>query len=195
MLLQDEIIKVFRQSPFVYFFQFSACLIILCGAFFFMIPLFRFGWWGKFIFWFLIGLSVLYGLINLIKYSNTKLVIGQRQLVIFLQKGALTQQIIKIGYGKIVNINVFFKGLFAIIFHLGTIEFSLADGDRLLFWGLSQAEYVQELILKLQAEQRLNEERFARDLTQYQMIELARSLRQKLGKDLFLQIAEEDNDS
>lgn len=193
MTVESEIIRTFRQSFLVYFFQFLASLIILLGAFFFMIPLFRFGWWGMAIFWFLIGLSILYGLVNLIKWLNGKLVITQNQLILFLQKGVFTQQIVKIGYEKISNINIFFKGFFSTIFRLGTIEISLSDGNNSFsFSGLRGAGKIQEIILKLQANQKLGDDKFNRDLTQYQMMELARSLRKKLGRDVFRQIAEEE---
>ncbi len=192
MIIKEEIIRLERRSFLVYFFQLLVSLIILCSAFFFMIPLFHFGWWGIAIFWFLIILSFFYGLLILISWRNNKLIMTRNQVVAVLQIGFFSQKILKINYGKISNVNVLFRGLFSIIFRLGTIEISLVgENEPIYFSGFRQAGAIQELILRLQAELKSGEEEFTKKLTPSQLIELARSLRQKLGSDIFRKIAEE----
>jgi hypothetical protein len=194
-MIEEKIVRVFYRSFWYYFFSFLASLIILLGAFFFIIPLFRFGWWGRLIFWFLIALSFLYGLTIIIKWRGNKLIITANQVIIVLQIGVLTQKLFKISYEKISQVNVLLRGLWSIIFRLGTIEiFIIDEKEPIRFSGLKQPEIAQELILHFQSNQQLNKEKIGQNLTQDQLIEMIRFLKRRVGRDVFRQIAEEDEE-
>lgn len=188
-----EIIRIVHRSFWYYFFPCLASLIILLGAFFFMIPLFHFSWWGKAIFWFLVFLSFFYGLSIIIKWRGNKLIITVNQVIVGLQTSFFVQKLFKISYEKIGQVNVVFKGLFSSILRLGTIEILLVgEKEPICFSGLRRPEKIQELILHYQDSQQREKERITKNLTQYQLIEMARSLREKIGREIFRQIAEEE---
>ncbi len=192
MTTKEDIIWISRPSFLVYSLPFLVGLLLLLGAFFFMIPLFRFGWWGRGIFLFLVILALVYELNILIRRSNNKLILSQNQVIISRQIKGFSRQIIKIDHEKISQINVLFPGFFSTIFRLGTIEIVLPGENKpIYFSGLRGPEKIQELILRHQADQRIDTERFIKNLTQSQLIELVHSLRRKLGREIFKKITEE----
>lgn len=190
----EQIIKIIYKSIVVYFFNILATLILILGACFFMIPLFRLilwnqTWVGKTIFWFLIVLGLIFGLRTLLEIVGNKIVITNQRVILMIRHGFLSQTTFKLNFEKIRNVSLSVKGLFPTILGLGTLEFALVESSEILkFSNISKANQIQELILQLQTSFKKTE---VEQMDNYQLLEIARKIRDKLGRDVFRRIVEE----
>ncbi|MGC9049098.1 MAG: PH domain-containing protein [Patescibacteria group bacterium] len=195
----EQIIKIIYKPAIVYFLGILATLILILGACFFMVPLFRLVLWnqtwiGKTIFWFLIALGLLFGLRTLLNIYNNKLIITNQRVIIILRHGFFSQKVLKIDYKKIRNIGLSIQGLFPTIFGLGTLEFALIESPEIIkFSNITKANQIQELIIQLQASSQSPKN--LDQLSNYELIEMARRIRDKLGRDVFRRLAEEGEET
>lgn len=190
----EKIIKIVYRPLFVYSLNILASLILILGACFFMVPLFRLilwgqTWIGKAIFWFLIALGLIFGLRTLSEIIGNKIIITNQRVILIMRQGFLNQIIFKLNFEKIRTVSLSVKGLFATILGLGTLEFTLAESQEILkFSNISRADQIQELILHLQSSSKKNN---IEQMNNYELVEIARKIRDKLGRDVFRRISEE----
>lgn len=190
----EQIIKIIYRPLIVYFFSILATLILILGACFFMVPLFRLilwgqTWIGKAIFWFLIALGLIFGLRTLSEAVGNKMIITNQRVILTMRRGFLSQIIFKLNFEKIRTVSLSVKGLFTTILGLGTLEFALAESQEVLkFSNISKASQIQELILQLQSSFKKEN---IEQMDNYELIKIARKIRDKLGRDVFKRIAEE----
>lgn len=163
-----------------------------------MLPLFGwslFGWdWaGEAVFGFLIGLGIIYGLMTFLVWWDNRLIISNEGLIVYRRKGFFDQNIFKVDYRKIRNIDLSIKGFFQTIFRFGSLNINFNDTSESIFFShVSRPLEIQALILKIQgAVQKEKEEIAIDDLSEIELIELARKIRDKLGHDIFNDIANE----
>jgi hypothetical protein len=164
-----------------------------------MVPLYRLilwnqTWIGKAIFWFLIGLGLLFGLRTLLDVYGNKLIITNQRVIITSRRGFFSQTISKIDYNKIRSINLLIHGLFPTILNLGTLEFVLFEPQETLkFSNISKANQVQEFIIQLQSsiKNQENLDQLLNELDNYKLIEVMRKIRDRLGRDVLKRIIEE----
>ncbi len=194
----SQIIRIIHHNFFVYFLSFLASIVLILGAFFFMLPLFGwslFGWdWaGEAVFGFLIGLGIIYGLMTFLVWWDNRLIISNEGLIVYRRKGFFDQNIFKVDYRKIRNIDLSIKGFFQTIFRFGSLNINFNDTSESIFFShVSRPLEIQALILKIQgAVQKEKEEIAIDDLSEIELIELARKIRDKLGHDIFNDIANE----
>ncbi|MEK7580301.1 MAG: PH domain-containing protein [Patescibacteria group bacterium] len=194
----SQIIRVVHRKFLVYSPSVLASIILVLGAFFFMLPLFGwspFGWdWaGEIVFGFLIGLGVLYGLMTFLVWWDNRLIISNDGLIIYRRKGFFDQHIFKFDYQKIRNIDLSIKGFFQTIFRFGSLTINFNDTSASIFFShVSRPLEIQALILKIQVKaQKEKEDLVIDDLSEIELIELARKIRDKLGRDIFNDIANE----
>jgi len=186
---QEKIVKIVYKSSWVYFLPILASLLLILGACFFMVPLFGLQWWGKIIFWFLIVLGLIFGLRILFALLGNKMILTNQRVILIQQRGFFSRTVLKINYEKIKNISLSIQGFLPTILRLGTMEFSLAESQEILkFSNLSQAQQIQELILQLQSTPfKINLEQ----MDNYELVEMARKIRDRLGRDVLRKIVEE----
>ncbi len=118
----EKIVQIIYKPLIVYFFSILASLILIVGACFFMVPLYRLilwnqTWIGKTIFWFLIGLGIIFSLRTLLDIYGNKMIITNQRVILIIRQGFFSQTILKIDYDRIKNINLLIKGFFPMIFH------------------------------------------------------------------------------
>lgn len=117
------------------------------------------------------------------------MLITNQRVILVLQQGFFNCKIFKLNYEKIRDVALSIKGLFPTILRLGTLEFSLADSqDVLKFSHLAVAHQIQELILK---ERSLPRKTDLEQMDNYELAEMARKIRDRLGRDVFRRIGEE----
>lgn len=194
----EQIIKVIHRPILVYSFGIAISLILILTPcvlmlWFFNLKVTIFGfqifWLGKLFFWFCIVVGLFFGLRTLLNASGNKMIVTNQRIILSVRKGFFSQAIFKINFEKIRNINLVVEGLLPTIFRLGTLEFALVESqDILKFSNLSNAGQTQELIIQLQSS---FENSGFDQADNYELIEMARKIRDKLGKDVFRRIAEE----
>jgi hypothetical protein len=191
----EKIIKVFYKPIIVYFFHILASGIIILGACFFVVPLYRLvlfhqTWVGKAIFWFLIFLGSIFLIRTLVLFYDNRLILTDQRLIIVSRTSFFSKKIFKIDYNKIKNVYLSFEGFFPTIFKLGTIEICLEDSlEKIKFSNIKKANEIQELIIQFQ--QKIKDYLNLDQFNEYELIKIARKIKEKIGRDIFKQIAEE----
>jgi len=189
----EEIVKTVRFHPMTYSLQLLAGILLIVVPFFFISPLWRMGHWGQVIFWVPAGLGLIYILRTFVNWRGNTLIITNHRLIIFRRKGIFHREIFKPDYQKIKDISVKIRGLFQTLFSCGTLRIYMGPGEgqagtEVEFSNIHGPTRVQELIIRLQKDfhQSRSEE------SPGHLMEKARELRDKLGRDLFREIAEEE---
>ena len=133
ILKDDEhLIRVIRSFPLSFFWPGIFSLIFLLLPFFVMIPLFNIGRFGLFLF----GLMLLIGLIITIRtiiiaYFNC-LIITDRRVIDWDQRGLFEKVISEAEYDKIQDISYRVKGFFGTMLSFGTIQIQTAGSAPVL---------------------------------------------------------------
>ncbi len=190
-LREDEEIKSLnRKHSITYGAQILASLFLVVAPFFFMVPLWRLEKWGYIIFGFLVGLGIIFFLRVLISWYSNVLVITDERLIVVERKGFFQKKISKIGYEQIRAVEVSIKGIFQTLFKCGSLHIRLIESPNVIeLANLSRPTKIQELILRLKGE--FQKESKIDQMGYSRLLEMARQLRDKLGRDKFKEIVEE----
>jgi len=133
ILKDDEhLIRVIRTYPLTFFWPGFFSLVFLLLPFFIMIPLFNIGVFGLILF----GLMLLLGLILTIRtiiiaYFNC-LIITDRRVIDWDQRGMFEKVISEAEYDKIQDISYRVKGVFGTTLRFGTIQIQTAGSAPVL---------------------------------------------------------------
>ncbi|MDD2646598.1 MAG: PH domain-containing protein [Patescibacteria group bacterium] len=185
----EKIIKVVYRSWLAYFLAIFFALLLVVAACFFIVPLFNFGWWGKAIFWLVIVLGVFLGLRTIIVAFTSRLIITNQRLIFYWRQGLFNQSIVKIDFEQIKNISLVVKGFLTTIFKFGVLTISLNNQPEIInFSPISQPYQIQELLLQLQSKKRKAN---VEEMDDYELIDLARQIRHRLGRDVLRRVADE----
>jgi|GEM_PF-2314289 len=188
----EKIIKTVYRSTVVYFWGIFFALILILAACIFIVPLFRLGPWGQIIFIVGLMLGIFIGLRTMIVGLGNRLIITNQRLIFCVRPGLFKQSFLKIDYKQIKDVGLVVRGLVGTIFRLGILVFILKEIDKpVIFSGVRGAGQLQELILQLKSSQHGID---WQDMNDYQLIELARKIRDRLGRDVFRRIVDETVD-
>ena len=151
---EETVIKILRPAGRILILTLSWPLIIISADFFFLYPLFYQGKAGMIIF----NLVLLVGLIwlarRLISWYLTILIITNQRLVDIDRPKLLTKTVSEIPLAQVAEVIFRVRGLTQTLNRLGDIYISLTDSQtKILVRQVAQAQKIQQLILRLKAEQ------------------------------------------
>ena len=185
----EKTIKTVYRSTITYFWGIFLALILILAACVFIVPLFRLGLWGQIIFIIGLALGIFIGIRTMIVGLGNRLIVTNQLLIFFVRPGLFKQSFLKVNYEQIKDVGLVVRGLVATVFRLGVLVFILKEVDKpVIFSGIREAGQLQELILQLKSSQRGTN---WQDMDDYQLIELARKIRNRLGYDVFRRIVDE----
>ena len=188
----EKTIKTVYRSTVIYFWGIFLALILILAACIFIVPLFRLGLWGQIIFIVGLVIGIFIGLRTMIVGLGNRLIVTNQRLIFCVRSGLFKQNFLKVNYEQIKDVGLVVRGLVATIFRLGVLVFILKEIDKpVIFSGVQEAGQLQELILQLKSSRRGTD---WQDMDDYQLIELARKIRDRLGYDVFRRIVDETVD-
>mgnify|MGYP001571365754 CR=1 FL=1 len=149
----ERVAAIVRRSLLVSAGPLLAAAASIFLAFFLIVPLFARGNFGMGIFTFLIALGVLTALRAVRLWYGTAFVVTSARVIDLDQRGFFHRQLSEARFEKIEDISVVIHGIFATLFHLGTIRV-LANGGQALIEirAVPRPEIIQELLGRLQEE-------------------------------------------
>lgn len=185
----EKVIQTVYRSISAYLLAIIIAVVLIIGPCFFIVPLWRLGWWGQVIF----GVVVLVGLVialrTLVVAINSNLIVTSQRLVFNQRRGLFNQAVVKINIEQIKNINLTIRGFWATIFRTGAIQITLQNQPEIVcFAPVSRPQQLQELLLSQQNKKRKTD---LTDLTDYELIDLTRQIRHRLGRDVLRRITDE----
>jgi len=147
---REELIRLIRCHPLVYFKPGFMALILLLLPFFLMFLLFRWGNIGLIIFILLVIIGV-YAIVRLlVVYSLNVLLITNQRVILLKQRGMFDRTVAEVEYGKIQDSSYRFKGLFQNLFKYGSIKMQIVNSTSvLLIEKIHRPEKIQRLIAKI----------------------------------------------
>ena len=146
----EEVKMVVRRYPLIYWWQILLVLILLLLPFFLLFPLFQWEMWGPAIFAILLSIGIL-GLLRLyiLLYFNC-LVVTNRRLVDFDQRGPLDRTVSEAGLERIDDLNYRRKGIFQTLLNYGTLQYSIPPGRaKILVKGVRNPQAVCQKIISI----------------------------------------------
>lgn len=142
--------SVIRHYGLTFWPQILAIFLLLALSFFFLFPLFSFGYWGEALFFFLILLDVVYALKNFIIWYYNAFVVTNRRVVDVDQRGFFEQIVSEAPYEKIQDVSYRRKGIWQTIFRYGDVRIQMVDASAgLEIRNVRGPEKIQELISHL----------------------------------------------
>ena len=191
----EEIVRFVRRKAATFFIPILASLILLVVPFFFLYPLMRWRIWGILLFSALILLGIIYAVRTIMTWYGNCLLITDQRIIIFTRDGLVRQSLSKVDYSKIHNVSSKIEGMDQTLGRYGSIIISLGPGEEpITFHNIADPHRIQELIIRLQREYRRPKEELEKQLSTFQLTELARRIKQKIGEGAFRRVAEEEEE-
>jgi len=145
---EEEIIQVVRRYFLTLWPNIGLSLLLILVPFFFLFPLFRLGYWGVIIFFFLILSGLFYGIRKIAIWYLNVFVITSKRVIDIDQRGFFDQIISEVPHKKVKDVSCRIKGFWQTIFHYGKVRVKTSiDNLELEFSGVKNPEAVQDTIL------------------------------------------------
>ena len=147
----EELVKLIRRHPLVYFKPGLFALILLLLPFFLMFLLFKWETIGLvfFILLLIIGILAIVRLV-VVYYFNVFLITNQR-IILFVQHGLFDRNVSEVDYEKIQDISYRLKGFWQTLLKYGSLKIQIKNSESILYVKkITQPERIQQLLLKIQ---------------------------------------------
>ncbi|MCX6785559.1 MAG: PH domain-containing protein [Candidatus Komeilibacteria bacterium] len=147
---KEELERLIRFSPAVFFKPAAAALFFFLLPFFLMFLLFRWELYGLILFFILliIGLWLLVRLIVMWHY-NVFLITNQR-LILYRQKGLFDRRVSETDYEKIQDVSWRIKGFWQTVLRYGSVRLQLIGSESpIIVSKIPKPQQVQQLLLSI----------------------------------------------
>jgi membrane protein YdbS with pleckstrin-like domain len=146
----EEMMAVVRHFGLTFWPQILAVALLIILPFFFIFPLFKWGYWGVGLFLFLIFLGVLYAVRTFVVWYYNAFVITNLRIVDIDQRGFFERIVSEAPYEKIQDVSYRRKGIWQTIFRYGNVRIQMSGTDSgLEIKNVRGPERVQELISRM----------------------------------------------
>lgn len=148
---EEEVIKLQRQYHLTYAWCYLISFSVILLVFFFLFPLFRLGWWGVLIFILLLTAAILFILRTFIMWSLNAILITNKRVIDFDQRGVFHKNVSEITFDNIADISYNTKGILPTLFKYGNVKVKTTSVDNNL--ELKKVHYpdeMQELLVDCQ---------------------------------------------
>ncbi len=143
----EEVLQLVRPTWIVYGLHFGLASLIIILAFFFLYPLIHWADIGFLFFFLILLVGLIYWLRTYLIYSRTALLISDRRVMDFNQKGLFHQEVSEIIFANIEDISYNKKGIVATLFNYGTLEIqTAAQKITIEIKGIKRPDQIQNLI-------------------------------------------------
>ncbi|MFA5128401.1 MAG: PH domain-containing protein [Patescibacteria group bacterium] len=146
----EEIIAVVRHYGLTLWPKILAVILLLVLPFFFIFPLFKWGYWGVALFLFPILLGVIFALKIFIVWYYNAFIITNRRVIDLDQRGFFERIVSEAALETIQDVSHRRKGIWQTIFRYGDVRIQIADTDTgLEIKNVRAPEVTQQLISDL----------------------------------------------
>jgi membrane protein YdbS with pleckstrin-like domain len=143
----EEVVRVVRHYALILWPKILAVFLLLTLPFFFLFPLFKFGYWGVAIFLFLILLGLVYGLRILVVWYYNVFIITNQRIIDLNQRGFFERVVSEASYEKVQDVSYRIKGVWQVILRYGAVRIQTAGASvELEIQNVKNPEKIQELI-------------------------------------------------
>ena len=146
----EEVVAVVRHYGLTFWHKIFAVVLLLGLTFFFLFPLFAWGYWGEIIFFLLIFIAALYVLQIFIFWYYNAFVVTNMRVVDIDQRGMFSRIVSETMLENIQDVSYRRKGICQTIFRYGDVIIEIAGTDTgLEIKNVRRPERVQQLISDL----------------------------------------------
>lgn len=147
----EELVRLIRRHPVVYFKPAFLALILLLLPFFLMFLLFQWETLGLIIFCFLIIMGLLAWIRLIVVYSYNVFIITNQRIVLYSQPGVFERKVSEVTYDKIQDIAYHYKGFWQMLFKYGTLRIQIKNSESVLYVKkIARPGKIQQLIIQIQ---------------------------------------------
>lgn len=122
----EQVLRVVRNYWIVYLASWAFAFLLAAVAFFFMLPLFKAGWWGIGAFALLNAAGVLIALRTYVVWRWNAFVVTTHRVVDVDQRGFFSRTVSEAAFDKIQDVSYSIKGVIGTLLKFGTIELQTA---------------------------------------------------------------------
>ncbi|MBI5071299.1 PH domain-containing protein [Candidatus Falkowbacteria bacterium] len=146
----EEVVVVVRHFGLTFWPKILAVFLLLILPFFFIFPLFKWGYWGVVLFLFPIILGIIYAVQTFVSWYYNAFIITNCRVVDIDQRGFFERIVSEAVYEKIQDVSYRRKGIWQTIFRYGDVRIAAAGTDiGLEIKNVRSPESVQQLIADL----------------------------------------------
>lgn len=132
-LKSDEtVVMVVREYGITKLPQLTIALLAYFTVVFFLFPLFRLGWWGVVVFASLLFVVVVYSVRGLVIWMNDLVIVTNQRIIDHQRHGLFSKTVREITWSQVVDIRYSQRGLWATLFHYGSVQLVLSQATDTL---------------------------------------------------------------
>ncbi len=186
----EEIVAFVRPFGLVYFWWFFLGVVLLLGAFYYLFFFLQMGLLGKLILLGLVLLGVFVLLKTIIVWRFTAVVITNKRIIDFDQKGIFAREISEAPFANIQDISLQQNGFWAVALKFGTIKIQTAGSQNVL--ELEHVRYprdLHDLLVELhqnyhnQTKSQVNSPDIAADPAVQEFIKIIEQAKEEVGEE------------
>lgn len=146
----EELVRLIRQHPMVFFKSGLLALIFLLLPFFLMFLLFRWEIFGLILFFTLLIIGLIAIIRLIVIWHFNAFLITDRRVILFKQRGLFDRQVSEIEYEKIQDISYRLKGASQTLFRYGSIRIQITNSETAIIVSkIPRPREIQQLLLKI----------------------------------------------
>lgn len=188
----ETVRKIIHQSFYSLIGRILIIALLIIAPFFFLFPLFSWGEQGQIIFFASLILGIFLTFKTFIKWYFNALIITNKRIVDFDQRGFFQRIVSELPLNKIQDIFYEIKGIKQTIFGYGTIEIIISGTQsKLRIKNVSQLQKIQQLILQLQTDFLKNTIEHTK-LSAQELVNLVKKIKAGIGEEKFREIIEKN---
>jgi len=147
----EELIRLIRRHPLVYFKPAVLAIILLLLPFFLMSLLFKWETFGLIIFCLLVLIGIVCLIRLMVVYSYNVFLITNQRIILYSQPGIFERKVSEVTYDKIQDIAYRYKGFWQVLFKYGTLRIQIKNSESILYVKkIFQPGQIQQLIIRIQ---------------------------------------------
>jgi len=147
----EELIRLIRRHPLVYFKPGLFALILLLMPFFLMFLLFKWEGIGLALFIVLLVIGVIAIIRLIVVYYFNAFLITNRRIILYIQHGLFDRKVSEADYDKIQDISYRLKGFWQTLLKYGSLKIQIKNSESILYVKkIAQPDKIQQLLLKIQ---------------------------------------------
>lgn len=149
----EQLITMVRKYFFVFSGQLIIGIVFIIASFFFLYPLFNWGWWGVLGFFLILLIGVFLIIKVVFVFSFNVFIITDQRIIDVDQRGFFDRIVSETTYEKIQDVSFRIKGMMQTILHYGSVVIQTAGNQaNIELHGVKDPEQIHQIIVDIQRE-------------------------------------------
>jgi len=143
---EENIVVVVREYSITKLPQLTIVALAYFGLLFFLVPLVRLGWWGVVSFFLLLLSIILYSVRTIVVWANDVVIVTNQRIIDHQRHGLFSKTVRELTWPQVIDIRYSQRGLWATVFHYGSVQLHLAQAGSLDLHHVYQPDRIRDIL-------------------------------------------------